>query len=83
MPLARIIYESATPTVEVVVLPGVLGSLILRRTVQVRLEYESLRLPGSTPIFFALASLRSAPQAGSQLHGLTAQIHGVAWLQTD
>ncbi|MEE9122283.1 MAG: hypothetical protein V3U56_13515 [Syntrophobacteria bacterium] len=33
------------------VLPGFLRSRILRRTVQVRLGYEILRLPGGTPIF--------------------------------
>jgi serine/threonine-protein kinase len=35
--LARIIHESAAPTVDMTVLPGVLGPLTLRRTVQVRL----------------------------------------------
>jgi hypothetical protein len=33
------------------VLPGVLGCRSLRRTVQVRLGTNSLRLPGGTPIF--------------------------------
>jgi hypothetical protein len=33
------------------VLPGVLGCRFLRRTVQVRLEANTLRLPGGTPIF--------------------------------
>ncbi|MEE8622153.1 MAG: hypothetical protein V3U56_12515 [Syntrophobacteria bacterium] len=33
------------------VLPGVLGCRTLRRTVQVRLGYNPLRLPGGTPIF--------------------------------
>ncbi|MDH3555754.1 MAG: hypothetical protein OES18_07895 [Deltaproteobacteria bacterium] len=33
------------------VLPGVLGSRTLRRTVQVRLGYEPLRFPGGKPIF--------------------------------
>jgi hypothetical protein len=32
-------------------LPGVLGCRPLRRTVQVRLETHTLRLPGGTPIF--------------------------------
>ncbi|MEE9122094.1 MAG: hypothetical protein V3U56_12545 [Syntrophobacteria bacterium] len=32
------------------VLPGVLGPHTLRRTVQVRLGSEPLRLPGGTPI---------------------------------
>ncbi|MEE9526735.1 MAG: hypothetical protein V3W07_03625 [Syntrophobacteria bacterium] len=33
------------------VLPGVLGCRTLRRTVQVRLGSNPLRLPGGTPIF--------------------------------
>ncbi|MEE8316880.1 MAG: hypothetical protein V3W07_11845 [Syntrophobacteria bacterium] len=33
------------------VLPGVLGCRTLRRTVQVRLGTNTLRLPGCTPIF--------------------------------
>ncbi|MGD8254984.1 MAG: hypothetical protein PVI73_16230 [Syntrophobacterales bacterium] len=33
------------------VLPSVLGCRFLRRTVQVRLEANTLRLPGGTPIF--------------------------------
>ncbi|MEE9120211.1 MAG: hypothetical protein V3U56_02840 [Syntrophobacteria bacterium] len=33
------------------VLPGVLGCRPLRRTVQVRLGTNALRLPGGTPIF--------------------------------
>jgi hypothetical protein len=33
------------------VLPGVLGCRTLRRTVQVRLRSNTLRLPGGTPIF--------------------------------
>ena len=33
------------------VLPGVLGPRTLQCTVQVRLGFESLRLPGSTPLF--------------------------------
>ena len=46
----------------------------LRRTVQVRLGTTTLRLPGGTPILFALAALRSVPQAGSQFRGLTTAI---------
>ncbi|MDH3555267.1 MAG: hypothetical protein WBG24_11980 [Syntrophobacteria bacterium] len=34
-----------------VVLPGVLGCRPLRRTAQVRLGPNTLRLPGGTPIF--------------------------------
>ncbi|MBT8407378.1 MAG: hypothetical protein KJP05_07970 [Deltaproteobacteria bacterium] len=33
------------------VLPGVLGFRTLRRTIQVRLGTNTLRLPGGTPIF--------------------------------
>mgnify|MGYP001819250390 CR=1 FL=1 len=36
---------------DVVVLPGVLGCRTLRRTVQVRLETNTLWLPGGTPIY--------------------------------
>jgi hypothetical protein len=49
--LARIVHESATTTADKDVLPGVLGSSILRRTIKVRLGYEILRLPSGTPIF--------------------------------
>jgi hypothetical protein len=57
------------------VLPVVLGCRTLRRTVQVRLGFNPLRLPGGTTILFALAALRSVPQAGSQFHGLATAIH--------
>jgi hypothetical protein len=50
-PKARTIHESAAPTADMNVLPGILGTRILRRTVQVRLGFESLRMPGGTPIF--------------------------------
>ena len=50
-PLARIFHEWPTATADMGVLPGVLGSLTLRRTVKVRLGPEFLRLPGCTPIF--------------------------------
>jgi len=49
--LARIFHESLAATRDMVVLPGVLGCRSLRRTVQVRLETNPLRLPGGTPIF--------------------------------
>jgi len=62
------------------VLPGVLGCRPLRRTVQVRLGTNTLRLPGGTPILFALAALRSVPQAGSQLRGLATAIHEISGL---
>ena len=37
-------------------------------------------LPGGTPIFFALAPLRSVPQAGSQFRGLATAIHEISGL---
>jgi hypothetical protein len=37
-------------------------------------------LPGGTPIFFALAALRSVPQAGSQFRGLATAIHKISGL---
>jgi hypothetical protein len=49
--LARIIHELATPTLDMNALPGVLGPRTLRRTVQVRLGFKPLRLPGGTFIF--------------------------------
>ena len=63
-----------------VALPGVLGCRPLRRTAQVRLGTNTLRLPGGTPILFALAALRSVPQAGSQLRGLATAIHEISGL---
>ncbi|MDH3554815.1 MAG: hypothetical protein OEV18_05675 [Deltaproteobacteria bacterium] len=65
------------------VLPGVLGCRPLRRTIQVRLGTNTLRLPGGTPIFFALAALRSVPQAGSQFRGLATAIHEISGLATE
>ncbi|MBW2580114.1 MAG: hypothetical protein JRD00_04045 [Deltaproteobacteria bacterium] len=49
--LTRIFNELLAATTDMVVLPGVLGCRPLRRTVQVRLETNTLRLPGCTPIF--------------------------------
>ena len=49
--LARIFHESLAATTNMDVLPGVLGCRPLRRTVQVRLGTNTLRLPGGTPIF--------------------------------
>jgi hypothetical protein len=46
--LARIFRESSAPTADMIVLPGVLGGRTLRRTVQVHLGSNSLRLPGGT-----------------------------------
>jgi hypothetical protein len=37
-------------------------------------------LPGGTLILFALAALRSVPQAGSQFRGLATAIHEISWL---
>jgi hypothetical protein len=48
--LAQIFHELPTATEDMTVLPGVLGSRILRRTVQVRLGSNSLRLSGGTAI---------------------------------
>jgi len=44
-------HESPTATTDMAALPGVLGCRHLRRTVQVRLGTNTLRLPGGTPIF--------------------------------
>ena len=55
--------------------------LPLRRTVKVRLGTNTLRLPGGTSIFFALATLRSVPQAGSQFRGLAIAIHEISGLK--
>ncbi len=49
--LARMFHESLAATTDMAVLPGVLGYRTLRRTVQVRLGSNPLRLPGGTPIF--------------------------------
>ena len=49
--LARIFHESPAATADMAVLPSVLGCRTLRRTVQVRLRSNTLRLPGGTPIF--------------------------------
>ncbi|MGB7065053.1 MAG: hypothetical protein WBF55_07885, partial [Syntrophobacteria bacterium] len=86
--LARTFHESLAATTDMAVLPGVLGCSFdfaqdrrsLRRTVQVRLGTNTLRLPGGTPIFFALAALRSVPQAGSQFRGLATGIHEISGL---
>jgi hypothetical protein len=44
-------HESPAMNADMAVLPGVLGCRTLRRTVQVRLRSNTLRLPGGTPIF--------------------------------
>jgi len=44
-------HESPAATTDMAVLPGVLGCWPLRRTVQVRLETNTLRLSGGTTIF--------------------------------
>ena len=49
--LARMFHELLAATLDMAVLPGVLGCRPLRRTVQVRLGTNPLRLPGGTPIF--------------------------------
>ena len=81
--LARTFHESLAVTTDMAVLPGVLGCRPLRRTIQVRLGTNTLRLPGGTPIFFALAALRSVPQAGSQFRGLATAIHEISGLATE
>ena len=43
----------------------------------IRPGFESLWLPGSRVIFFALAPLRSVPQAGSQFYGLATVKHEI------
>jgi hypothetical protein len=48
--LARIFHELLAATTDLAVLPGVLGCRLLRRTVQVRLGTNTLRLPGGTAI---------------------------------
>ncbi|MDH3895890.1 MAG: hypothetical protein OEV18_00660 [Deltaproteobacteria bacterium] len=63
-----------------IALPGILECRPLRRTVQVRLGTNTLRLPGGTSILFALAALRSVPQAGSQFRGLATAIHKISGL---
>ena len=63
-----------TATTDMAVLPGVLGCRPLRRTVQVRKPIPRYELPGGTPILFALAALRSVPQAGSQFRDLATAI---------
>jgi hypothetical protein len=63
-----------------VLLPGVLGCWTLRRTVQVRLGTNTLWLPVDKPILFALAPLRSVPQAGSQFRGLATAIDAISGL---
>ena len=67
--------------------------LTLRRTVKVRLGTNpavprdgcpargaSACAARGTPIFFALAALRSVPQAGSQFRGLATAIHEISGL---
>ncbi|MEJ2427475.1 MAG: hypothetical protein P8075_00915 [Deltaproteobacteria bacterium] len=50
--IARMFHESLAATVDMAVLPGVLGWRTLPRTVQVRLgSNPAVRLPGGTPIF--------------------------------
>ena len=49
--LARMFHESLAATEDIAVLPGVLGCRSLRRTVQVRLGSNTLRLPGGMAIF--------------------------------
>jgi hypothetical protein len=80
--LAWMFHESLAATTDMAVLPGVLGRRSLRRTLQVRLGTHTLRVPGGTSILFALAALRSVPQAGSQFRGLATAIHKISRLGT-
>ncbi|MEJ2364523.1 MAG: hypothetical protein P8075_03700 [Deltaproteobacteria bacterium] len=48
--LTRMLRESLAATVDMAVLPGVLGCHTLRRTIQVRFGSNTLRLPGGTSI---------------------------------
>jgi hypothetical protein len=50
VPLTWIFHELPAATVDLTVLPGVLGHRILRRTVKVCLGSNPLRLPGGTAI---------------------------------
>jgi hypothetical protein len=49
--LAWMFDESLTKTTDMAVLPCVLGCRPLRRTIQVRLGTNTLRLSGGTPFF--------------------------------
>jgi len=49
--VSRIMHEPPAATADMAVLPSVLGSRTLRRTEQVRLRSEPLRLPDGTAIF--------------------------------
>ena len=80
--LARMFHESLTTTTGMVVLPCVLGFRSLQRTIQVCLGTKTLRLPGGTTIYFALAALRSVPQAGSRFRGLVTPIHKTSGLDS-
>ncbi len=64
------------------VLPGVLGlaPATYRSGTETNPAVPRDELPGGTPIFFALAALRSVPQAGSQFRGLVTAIHEISRL---
>ncbi|MBW2579369.1 MAG: hypothetical protein JRD00_00150 [Deltaproteobacteria bacterium] len=55
---ARIFHELPAATADMIVLPGVLRCRTLRRTVQVRLRSNPLRLPGG--ISFSTVSRRQS-----------------------
>jgi hypothetical protein len=57
-------HEWLATTKDMVVLPGVLGCRLLRRTVQVCLGPDTLRLPGGTPIFMVSRQQLKLPAAG-------------------
>ena len=63
--LARVMHEPPATTTDLAVLPGVLGPRrTLRRTEQVRLRSEPLRLPGGMPISM-ISRRRPVHNAGS------------------
>jgi len=83
--LTRIIHESAASTADMGVLPGVLRSRTLRRTIKVRLGCEPLRLPGGKPIF-TVSRHQLVNYPGLMLH-LTQKSYGpglrsMAWVET-
>jgi len=61
--VAWMFHGSPAATADIGVLPGVLGCRTLRRTIQVRLETNTLRLPGGTFIS-TVSRLRSMKHPG-------------------
>ena len=71
--LARIFHEWLAATTDTAVLPGVLGPRTLRRTAQVRLGFEPLRLPGGT-LIFTVSLRRIMKYPGNSIPGLQSEI---------